>query len=109
MIKIDVVLDKDGVLKSCEANGHADAGKTGNDVICAAVSVLMMGALSALSNRKGVLVSGVAPERGQMRIEAGYEAEGKEFLSAVGVYLVEGLKFVAHEYPKNCKLEITYI
>jgi len=106
MIEIDVVLDKEGILRSCKAHGHAKAGEHGKDIVCAAVSVLMMAAASALSNRKGIYFNGDAPERGHMWIETGYEAEGKDFLYAAGVYLVEGLKFVAHEYPKNCKLTI---
>jgi uncharacterized protein YsxB (DUF464 family) len=40
MIVIDIILDKTGLLRSCSALGHAGAGKTGSDIVCAAVSVL---------------------------------------------------------------------
>ena len=106
MIKIDAVLDENGVLRECKAMGHAGAGKTGTDIVCAAVTVLMRTALTALSGRKGIKVQGGAPKPGQMWLEADYEAEGKEFLFSAGVFLLEGLKSVAQEYPKNCSISI---
>jgi len=109
VIEIEAVLDKDGVLKSCKACGHAKAGKTGTDIVCAAVSVLLRTAFSVLSNRKGIQVQGGAPEKGQLWLEAEYSAEGKDFLFACGEFLIDGLRSVAHEYPKNCKLTIEEI
>ena len=109
MIEIEALLEEDGTLKACKAVGHAGAGKTGNDIVCAAVSVLMRTALSVLSNKEGITVHGGAPEKGQMWLEAGYTAEGKGFLFAAGVFLIEGLRSVAQEFPQNCKLSIRRI
>ena len=106
MIQIEAVLDENGVLRSCAASGHAGAGKTGTDIICAAVSVLMRTAVSALTGRKGITVRWDAPDPGFLKLEADYAAEGKDFLFAVGVFLVEGLASVAEEYPKNCTLTL---
>jgi len=106
LIEIEAVVENDGTLRACRALGHSGAGRSGTDIVCAAVSVLMRTALSTLSGRKGITLSGGAPEKGQLWLEAGYDAEGKDFLFAAGVFLIEGLKSVAHEYPKNCKLTI---
>ena len=106
MIEIEAVLDSDGILRACKACGHAGAGKAGNDIVCAAVSVLIRTAFNILSNRKGITLRGGAPERGQLWLEAAYEAEGKDFLFAAGVFLIEGLKSVAQEYPQNCRITI---
>jgi uncharacterized protein YsxB (DUF464 family) len=106
LIEIEAVLDDDGVLKSAKAEGHAGAGKTGNDIVCAAVSVLMRTAYTTLLNREGITVRCSAPEPGLMSLQTGYEAEGKDFLFACGAFLVEGLKSIALEYPDNCKLNI---
>ena len=110
MIEIEAVLDNDGVLRACKAEGHARAGKTGSDIVCAAVSVLMRTAFSTLSGREGIIVRGGAPEKGQMWLESGLEAsddgKGKDFLFAAGVFLLEGLKSIAQEYPNNCKITI---
>ncbi|MCL2243275.1 MAG: ribosomal-processing cysteine protease Prp [Treponema sp.] len=113
MIEIEAALDNEGVLRACRAAGHAGAGKTGSDIVCAAVSVLMRTAFNALSNRKGIIIRGGAPDKGQMWLETGLEAQddgkGKDFLFAAGVFLLEGLKSVAQEYPDNCKITIKNI
>jgi uncharacterized protein YsxB (DUF464 family) len=106
MIEIEAVLDSNGVLKACTVSGHAGAGKTGSDIVCAAVSVLMRTAVRTLSGRKGITIRCNAPEPGFLSLEAGYTAGGRDFLSAAGVFLTEGLASVAEEYPENCKLSI---
>ena len=123
MIEIEVILDEGGILRACTASGHADAGKTGTDIVCAAVSVLMRTAVRALagggphpptmpsipaagSGRKGITVRYEAPEPGYLALELDYTAEGREFLSAAGVFLTEGLASVAEEYPQHCRLTI---
>ena len=93
-------------MRACKASGHAGAGKAGADIVCAAISVLMRTALRTLSNREGVSIRGGAPEPGLLWLEADYTAEGKDFLSAAGVFLLEGLKSVAEEFPACCKLTI---
>jgi hypothetical protein len=60
----------------------------------------------ALSNRKGMIVRYDAPEPGLLFLEADYTAEGRDFLFAAGVFLIEGLASVAEEYPDNCRLTI---
>jgi uncharacterized protein YsxB (DUF464 family) len=107
VIKIDAVIEDDGTLRACKACGHAGAGKTGSDIVCAAVSVLMRTALSVLSGKKGIVVRGDAPEKGEFWLEADYEAEGKDFLFASGNFLIEGLMSIAQEFPQNCELNIS--
>jgi uncharacterized protein YsxB (DUF464 family) len=106
LIEIEAVLDENDVLRSCKAVGHARAGRTGSDIVCAAVSVLMRTAVRALSGREGITVRCEAPEPGFLLLEADYTAEGRELLSAAGVFLTEGLASVAEEYPQCCRLTI---
>ena len=106
MIKIEAVLDRDGVLRSCTASGHAGAGQAGTDIVCAAVSVLLRTAVRALSGRKGITLRCDAPETGLLSMEADCAEEGRQFLSAAGVFLTEGLASVAEEYPQHCTLTI---
>ncbi|MDR2574825.1 MAG: ribosomal-processing cysteine protease Prp [Treponema sp.] len=105
MIEIEAVLDENEILRSCKAGGHAGKGQTG-DIVCAAVSVLMRTAACTLSDREGIIVRFEAPEPGLFFLEAEYEAEGRDFLFASGVFLIEGLASVAEEYPNNCRLTI---
>jgi uncharacterized protein YsxB (DUF464 family) len=109
LIEIEAVLDESGTLRSCKASGHAGAGRTGYDIVCAAVSVLMRTAVRALSNRKGISIRCYAPEPGFLSVEADYTAEGKDFLFAAGVFLSEGLASVAEEYPQYCRLTVRRI
>jgi uncharacterized protein YsxB (DUF464 family) len=106
MIRIDAALDELGLLRSCGVEGHAGAGPKGGDIVCAAVSVLIRTALGVLSQREGITVRGEAPERGIIRMEFDYTGEGREFLSAAGTFLLEGLKSVSEEYPDYCTVHI---
>ena len=106
MIDVEAVLDKDGILKECKASGHAGAGKTGTDIVCAAVSVLIRTALNVLSDREGIVIRGGAPEKGKLWLETEYNAKGRDFLFAAGEFLINGLASVAMEFPENCKLTI---
>ena len=99
-------MDQDGLIRACTVSGHAGAGKAGIDIVCAAVSVLMRTAVRTLSGREGVSIRGGAPEQGLLWLEAGYTAEGKDFLSAAGEFLLEGLRSVAEEFPGFCRLTI---
>ena len=108
MITITVVLDKTGLLRRCDVRGHAGAGKRGADIVCAAVSVLTRTALATLSGKEGICVRGGAPRRGEFNLETTAQNDtGRDFLAAVGAFLVEGLSSVALEYPENCCITIT--
>jgi len=63
-------------------------------------------AITVLSGRDGITIRFGAPEKGQLWLEADYQAEGKDFLSAAGIFLTEGLSSVAQEFPKNCEISI---
>jgi uncharacterized protein YsxB (DUF464 family) len=107
LIEIEAVVDQSGILRACKASGHAGAGKAGTDIVCAAVSVLMRTAVRVLYGREGINVRYEAPERGLLFLEADYTAEGRDFLSAAGIFLTEGLRSVAEEFPDYCRLIIT--
>jgi uncharacterized protein YsxB (DUF464 family) len=100
-------LDDDGVLRACKASGHAGTAKNGQDIVCAAVSVLLRTAVNILSGRDGITIKYGAPEKGFLWLETEYKAEGRDFLFTAGVFLIEGLKSVAMEYPKNCRINIS--
>jgi uncharacterized protein YsxB (DUF464 family) len=106
MIQADVALDEAGLLRSCRVWGHAGAGKRGNDVACAAVSVLTRTIVRILSGRKDITIRGSIPDRGNFEMETEYTAVGREFLAAAGAFLVEGLVSVSADFPGYCKVII---
>jgi uncharacterized protein YsxB (DUF464 family) len=101
-----MVLDEAGLLRSCQVQGHAGAGKCGSDIVCAAVSVLTRTMIRTLSGREGITLKGNAGVRGNFQMEAEYQSEGREFLAAAGAFLIEGLLSVSEEFPDNCRVNI---
>ena len=106
MIQANVVLDGEGLLRSCRVQGHAGAGKKGTDIVCAAVSVLCRTIVQVLSERKGITIRESVPGPGDFQIETEYTPDGRCFLEASGAFLMEGLLSVSREFPGNCKLVI---
>jgi uncharacterized protein YsxB (DUF464 family) len=106
LIEIRLALDEAGLLRSCNIQGHAGAGKRGADVVCAAVSVLIRTALRVLADKPGIEIRGEAPRRGALWMEADYTPEGRETLSMAGLFLIRGLESVAEDYPGHCKMTI---
>jgi uncharacterized protein YsxB (DUF464 family) len=111
MIEIDAATDEAGLLVSCGVRGHAGAGPLGDDVVCAAVSILIRTAFRTLSGRDGITLRGGAPERGVFKMEIDYDkvpagARGAAFLDAAGAFLLDGLESVSALYPEHCKMTI---
>ncbi|GMO49250.1 MAG: hypothetical protein Ta2G_06000 [Termitinemataceae bacterium] len=109
MIKIDAAFDNDGVLKSCSVAGHAGSGTKGYDIVCAAVSALVMAASETLQVEGGIKAKLSAAKRGEFFLEASAEsAEDKIFLKAIGKLLTNGFKAVEREFPNNCSVGVTH-
>ena len=106
VIQAELVLDEAGLLRSCRVQGHAGAGKRGNDIVCAAVSVLTRTLVRVLNDRKDITIRGDIPEQGIFYLEAEYTPEGRDFLAGAGAFLVEGLTSISEEFPDNCRLTI---
>ena len=103
-----MVLDTSELLKSCDIRGHGGAGKSGSDIVCAAVSVLARTAQAVLAKREGIITKSTASRRGEFTLETEAQSKtGEDFLLAAGTFLIEGLAGVAEEYPENCSMTIT--
>ncbi|MDR0910170.1 MAG: ribosomal-processing cysteine protease Prp [Spirochaetaceae bacterium] len=106
MIKIAIIIGKDGLFRSCKAEGHALMAKKGQDIVCAAVSVLMRSCLMALDKEPGIQAEHYITD-GELWLDISAVKDGaKEFLRGVGSMLIDGLQSVSQEYPDNCSLEI---
>jgi uncharacterized protein YsxB (DUF464 family) len=106
MLRVDVILDREGLLEFTAVQGHAGAGPKGGDPVCAAVSVLLRTLLRTLSGRRGITVQGEPLEGDVFALEAAWSPEGKEFLAAAGAFFIEGISSVAEENPDHCKFTI---
>lgn len=99
---IDLVLrcTQDGAFSELRACGHANFGTRGNDIVCAAVSVLARTAESFLKNNAGVTVR--APERGEFTLSvAETTRQNNEQLRFLALFLTEGFNGLQRDYPEN--------
>lgn len=87
-----------------KAEGHAGAGEYGQDIVCAAVSVL----LQTLANevveaaRAGLLAVGVvAHGDGWMKVEATPTAQTQDMVEAWVELVQDGIDALAESYPEN--------
>lgn len=95
-----------------KAEGHAGAGEYGQDIVCAAVSVL----LQTLANevveaaRAGLLAVGVvAHGDGWMKVEAAPTAQTQDMVEAWVELVQDGIDALAESYPENVELEVHYV
>ncbi len=102
MIVIQVKRWGDGM--EITANGHADYGERGNDIVCAGVSALLYGYVAYLQ--------GVTSEHGagQVRTE---EQEGYLWVRSKGMMACDarafavieaGLELIAETYPRHVRI-----
>jgi uncharacterized protein YsxB (DUF464 family) len=106
MIQLEATLDDDDILTGYRANGHAGAGASGTDIVCAAISVLSRSLARALRGKEGINIRMDAPDRGAFSAAISYSDNAKQFLRGAGSFLLEGLMSVAEEYPSYCSLTI---
>ena len=95
-----------------KAEGHAGAGEYGQDIVCAAVSVL----LQTLANevveaaRAGLLAVGVvAHGDGWMKVEATPTDQTQDMADAWVELVQDGIDALAESYPENVELEVHYV
>jgi uncharacterized protein YsxB (DUF464 family) len=96
---VTVTLDGSFLLRSLAVTGHAEGGLKGNDVVCAAVTVLVRTAAAVLSDKNYITAHIFAPARGELYLDVECVREGEPYLSAVQDFLLEGLGSLAAEYP----------
>lgn len=95
-----------------KAEGHAGAGEYGQDIVCAAVSVL----LQTLANevveaaRAGLLAVGVvAHGDGWMKVEMTPTDQTQDMADAWVELVQDGIDALAESYPENVELEVHYV
>lgn len=95
-----------------KAEGHAGAGKYGQDVVCAAVSVLLQTLANEVTEaaRAGLLAVGaVAHGDGWMKVEMTPTAQTQDMTEAWVQLVQDGIDALAESYPENVELEVHYV
>lgn len=95
-----------------KAEGHAGAGEYGQDIVCAAVSVLLQTLANEVTEaaRAGLLAVGVvAHGDGWMKVEATPTAQTQDMVEAWVELVQDGIDALAESYPENVELEVHYV
>lgn len=103
------VWNDDKISYEVKAKGHAGAGKYGQDIVCAAVSVLMQTLANEVEEaaRAGLVALGaVAHGEGWMRVEVTPTRESCDMVEAWVELVQDGLDALAESYPENVELVV---
>ena len=95
-----------------KAEGHAGAGKYGQDVVCAAVSVLLQTLANEVTEaaRAGLLAVGVvAHGDGWVKVEMTPTDQTQDMADAWVELVQDGIDALAESYPENVELELHYV
>ena len=100
MITITVTTSKDSSFVSLEAKGHANAAPEGEDLVCAAVSAIILGGFNALEgdeNYEALAHKGYASLKAK-------QAPSEHDEVVLKTILIQ-LQSIAKSYPQNVALE----
>lgn len=95
-----------------KAEGHAGAGEYGQDIVCAAVSVLLQTLANEVTEaaRAGLLAVGVvAHGDGWMKVEMTPTAQTQDMAEAWVELVQDGIDTLAESYSENVELEVHYV
>ena len=95
-----------------KAEGHAGAGEYGQDIVCAAVSVLLQTLANEVTEaaRAGLLAVGVvAHGDGWMKVEMTPTDQTQDMADAWVELVQDGIDALAESYPENVELEAHYV
>ena len=95
-----------------KAEGHAGAGEHGQDIVCAAVSVLLQTLANEVTEaaRAGLLAVGVvAHGDGWMKVEMTPTDQTQDMADAWVELVQDGIDALAESYPENVELEVHYV
>ncbi|OHD30589.1 MAG: hypothetical protein A2087_14365 [Spirochaetes bacterium GWD1_61_31] len=106
-VHIDIVLAPDGIIRRVRADGHAGKAAAGNNLLCAAITVLLRSLFESWSRYPGVTLDGAAARPGQLafRLEAFDPALTATLRGGSDILLV-GLAGLQREYPDGLVVEI---
>ena len=112
MTYVTLFSGKNGVIKKCEANGHAGFSKKGSDIVCSAVTILLRTAMETFSQVETVTFDADTTARGKLSffLEAD---DGNPLVEArlkgVSDFLRNGLKSLSEEFPEYVFFDETSI
>jgi uncharacterized protein YsxB (DUF464 family) len=106
LIRIDCVLDNDLVINRLVINGHSGFAVKGQDIVCAAVSILAHSLYSGSLSIPGIKVELVDKKEYSLFFRS-VEQDVRSELRGMSVLFLEGLRSLVDQYPQNICLEVS--
>ncbi len=105
MTKIEIGYQRENVLY-ISASGHADSAPHGEDIVCAAISVLMQTLVNSLEEVGGFMPLYTIDEDGYIAAKLPKSITDLEFERAQVIFntIIVGLKGIEEVYPEYIKL-----
>ncbi|WP_338985403.1 ribosomal-processing cysteine protease Prp [Spiroplasma endosymbiont of Diplazon laetatorius] len=100
MVKAKIV-EKNNKINSFVINGHANTGEYGQDLVCAAITGIVTGALNALDIKFNKNVK-INVAENEIKIEVTKE---DDLLNHLLDFMIIQLETIRIQYPKNFKIE----
>ncbi|UCF98718.1 MAG: ribosomal-processing cysteine protease Prp [Spirochaetaceae bacterium] len=108
MIRVEIRLGHQGALRGFSVSGHSGTGSRGEDLVCAAVSVLFRTAARLLQLQPDVDVQGGAAENGTMELQVDtVPAERRQWLVGLSDFLIRGARDLQEENPGAISLRVS--
>ena len=110
MVSVVVGFFPDGCLRTLNMEGHAGSGEKGNDILCAALTILVRTALHTFANEDRLSVESRAEREGEAALAIRSCATGsRDWLKGITDYLLTGLHDLAAEYPGKLSIVMSEI
>ena len=107
MTTVEVYRGPDGLLRGFRAQGHAGAGTSGRDIVCAAVSALTQTAVNALETVAGVQTHPTVDEDAgliECVLPQGLDAQRARTADIVLRTVRQGLMDIQTSYPRYVRV-----
>ena len=91
-----------------DVTGHAEHGKKGEDIVCAAISTLFYSLAESLYNARNMMAEDVvfSDEDGNGHISCKPKEEYKANVSLIYWTILNGFEMIAENYEKNVSLTV---
>ncbi|PIE97366.1 MAG: ribosomal-processing cysteine protease Prp [Treponema sp.] len=111
MISVMVEVGQSDELRYVRANGHANAGSKGNDIVCSAVSVLLRTVVLTLFDEKAGLKTRLDVQNcGALEFEVeDYNLECIGLLRYAAEFLQKGMESIQQEKPESIELVLNRV
>ena len=105
MTNVKILNDKSGLHRGFEVSGHSGYAKSGNDIVCAAISVLTTNTINSIETFTDDFISYESDENTAF-MKLILEEESSHDAQLLMDAMILGLSTMAKAYPKNVRLTI---